>query len=206
MLRELLERTDLAVVLGLWSNPEPPTVLYEPFGGLFDLALPRDVPRILIELKVGADLGDNQRARQRERAGALLAQRVYILLGPSFFMALDEPDARNIGAPELAGAIRSLVGIEDTAVRELADAYVLRLEADAAGWGEHDARSTSGLDLFRLYAEMAARLAGHRPADQGHSPWRSRLDHQPECLDDQCDARLGRCQVLLGDGQRSDAL
>lgn len=157
VLRELLQRTDLAAVLGLWASPEPPTVMYEPFGGLFDLALPSDSPRILIELKVSADLGDNQRARQHERAVTLLAQRVYILLGPSYFMALDEPDARNIGAPDLAHAIRSLAGIEDITVRELAAAYVQRLEADAAGWGSmHEARSTSGLDLFRLYAEMAA--------------------------------------------------
>lgn len=157
VLKELFADTDLAVTLGLWNGHRRPTVPYEPFRGLFDLALTDDSPRVLIELKVGADLGGNQRRRQRERALELGAPRVYVLLGQSFFAAEEEPDARNIGVPELAAAIKASVADLTGAVGDLSRAYLQRLEADAARWGgDYDPRSNEGLDLFRLYAEMAA--------------------------------------------------
>ena len=159
VLRELLEHTSLATDLGLWGQPDPPAVLYEPFGGLFDLALALAdrTPRVLIELKVGADLGDRQRLRQRARATELATPRVYILLGPSFFMVSNEPDARNIGCPELATSIRRAVMALDGAIGEVGRAYADRLDVDAAAWtAEHDRRANSGIDLFRLYTEIAA--------------------------------------------------
>jgi len=157
VLRELLERTGLAAVLGLWDGDTPPRVWYEPFRGLFDLALANELPRVLIELKVGADLGDDQRRRQRERASELGCPRVYVLLGTAFFAALDEPDARNIGVPELAAAIRSSLDGQDGAVGDLGRAYLERLDADALAWqAAHDPTSRSGLDLFRLYVELAS--------------------------------------------------
>lgn len=156
VLRELLLETPLARALGLWDDGELATVLYEPFRGLFDLAL-GDPPRILIELKVGADLSDNQRGRQRLRAIELAVPRVYVLLGPSFFMALEEPDARNIGVPELAVAIRTATDGLSGAIGDLAAAYLTRLKADAGRWdAEHDPGASSGLDLFRIYRDMAA--------------------------------------------------
>lgn len=169
VLRELLAHTALARELGLWQQEVAPSVLYEPFNGLFDLALADAEPRVLIELKVGAELSDNQRGRQRARAAELAAQRVYVLMGPSFFMAQNEPEARNIGSPELAAAVRKAVGQlggtlgqpgplgELSALGDLGRTYADRLEMDAAAWaGEHDPRAQSGIDLFRLYSEMAA--------------------------------------------------
>lgn len=147
MLQELLERTSLATALGLWQGDTAPRVWYEPYRGLFDLALADAQPRVLIELKVGADVGEHQRRRQR----------VYVLLGTAFFAALDEPDARNIGAPELAAAIGTGLDGQDGAVGDLGRAYLERLEADALVWqSEHDPTSGSGLDLFRLYVAMAS--------------------------------------------------
>lgn len=80
-----------------------------------------------------------------------------MLLGQSFFAAEEEPDARNIGVPELAAAIKATVVALTGAVADLGGAYLQRLEADAARWsGDYDPRSNEGLDLFRFYAEMAA--------------------------------------------------
>jgi hypothetical protein len=157
VLRELLERTGLAAALGLWQGATAPRVWYEPYRGLFDLALADTLPRVLIELKVGADVGEHQRRRQRERAAVLACPRVYVLLGTAYFAALDEPDARNIGVPELAVAIRTSLPGNDGSVGDLGRAYLERLEADAVAWqAEHDPTSASGLDLFRLYVEMAS--------------------------------------------------
>jgi hypothetical protein len=157
ILRELLAQTQLATVLCLWSDPEPPVVMYEPFGGLFDLALAEGAPRILLEIKVGADLGYHQRDRQRAKGLELGVGRAYVLLGPSFFAGQDEADARNIGVPELAQAIEESLPPLETALGQLGSAYLRRLEVDVRSWtAEHDVRSTSGLDLFRLYAEMTA--------------------------------------------------
>jgi hypothetical protein len=157
VLRELFEGTRLAATLGLWQDDAAPRVWYEPYRGLFDLALANELPRVLIELKVAADLGAHQRRRQRERATELSCPRVYVLLGTAYFAALDEPDARNIGVPELAAAIRSSLDGQGGAVGDLGRAYLGRLEADAVAWqGEHDPTSESGLDLFRLYVDMAS--------------------------------------------------
>jgi hypothetical protein len=157
VLRELLERTSLATALGLWQGDTAPRVWYEPYRGLFDLALADELPTVLIELKVGADVGEHQRRRQRERASELGCPRVYFLLGTAFFAALDEPDARNIGVPELVAAIRSSLDGQEGAVGDLGRAYLERLDADALAWqAEHDPTSRSGLDLFRLYVEMAS--------------------------------------------------
>jgi len=157
VLRELLARTRLATVLGLWSDSEQPNVMYEPFGGLFDLALADGAPRVLMEIKVSADLGDHQRDRQRAKGLELGLSRAYILLGPSFFAGQDEVGARNIGIPELAKAIEESLPSPETPLGQLGLTYLRRLAADVRSWtAEHDARSTSGLDLFRLYAEMTA--------------------------------------------------
>jgi hypothetical protein len=157
VLRELFEGTGLAATLGLWQDDVAPRVWYEPYRGLFDLALANELPRVLIELKVAADLGALQRRRQRERAVELACPRVYVLLGTAYFAALDEPDARNIGVPELAAAIRTSLDGQGGAVGDLGRAYLGRLEADAVAWqAEHDPTSRSGLDLFRLYVEMVS--------------------------------------------------
>ncbi len=157
VLRELLRETAVGRALSLWSDEVAPTVLYEPFRGLFDLALADTEPRMLIELKVGAELGDQQRARQRVRATELGTPRAYVLLGQSFFMALEEPDARNIGTPELAVAIRTALDGVEGPIADLGSAYLARLEVDARRWDEgHESTASTGLDLFRLYRDMAA--------------------------------------------------
>jgi hypothetical protein len=157
VLRELLEGTGLAAVLGLWQGDTAPRIWYEPYRGLFDLAIGGESPEVLIELKVGADLGEHQRRRQRDRASELACPRVYVLLGTAYFAALDEQDARNIGVPELAAAITTSLDGQGGAVGDLGRAYLQRLEADAVAWqAEHDPTSGSGLNLFRLYVDMAA--------------------------------------------------
>lgn len=157
VLRDLLNQTTLAHALGLWDRPDPPVVRYEPFSGLFDLSLEDVATTTLIELKVGAEVGAYQRDRQRQLATRLSVPRVYLLLGPAFFMALTEPDARNIGTPELALAVRHSVADVEGAIGELGRAYADRLEADALAWtATHDPASTSGLDYMRIYREIAA--------------------------------------------------
>ena len=155
VLAELLRHTDLAARLGLWAGQDRPGVAVEPDDRIFDLALASGVrTAVFIELKFGAQSGQNQRERQQRWAEAAKADRVYILLGTSFFEIPHETGVRYVGVPQLLEAVASVEA--DGAVGELARAYAGRLGRDAVAWtGDHD-DDPGGVATLRLYTDIAA--------------------------------------------------
>jgi hypothetical protein len=112
ILQELLASTDLAQRLGIWEHAQPPTVVYEPRSGLFDLGLAQfaggsESPvEVYIELKVGSHLEPDQFERQREGAGNV--RRVYLLLGPTYFRWRHVGAAIFLRLDDFAAAINSV--------------------------------------------------------------------------------------------------
>jgi hypothetical protein len=161
VLAELFRRTDLANRLGLWSNDDRPEVAIEPGRGIFDLALFRDRAIVVaIELKFGAQSGQDQRDRQLKWAEDANARRAYILLGTSFFEIPRDDGVLYIGVPDLLTAMCSLAAEE--AVGELARAYASRLSQDASAWtGDHDPEAATGVAILRLYGEIGATWPVH---------------------------------------------
>ncbi|MBA3688387.1 MAG: hypothetical protein H0W81_06135 [Chloroflexi bacterium] len=155
ILAELFRHTELGTSLGLWTGDDLPSVVVEPSRGIFDLALNRGPNTVgFIELKFGAESGQNQRERQRAWAEAANAHRSYILLGTSYFEIPREASVRYIGVPELLTAITATTTVGD--VGELARAYVERLGRDARVWvGEHDPATANSVAILRLYQEIA---------------------------------------------------
>ena len=161
VLAELFRHTDLAKRLGLWGDDDRPDVAIEPGRGIFDLALFRgSAIAAAIELKFGAQSGQDQRDRQLKWAEDTHASRAYILLGTSFFEIPRDDGVLYIGVPDLLTAMRSLAAEE--AVGELARAYALRLSLDAAAWtGGHDPDAAGGVAILRLYNEIGATWPVH---------------------------------------------
>jgi hypothetical protein len=162
VLQELLALSDLGSRLGIWDQIQPPTVVYEPRRGLFDLGLAkfaRDVDgsvEVLIELKVASHLEPGQLERQRQGAGN--ARRVYLLLGPTYFRWRDLPDATVLGLSDVATAVTGVGAKYTGTTGELARAYGKRLSHEAARWSKplDPAGHWEALDYFRFYADIAA--------------------------------------------------
>jgi hypothetical protein len=163
VLQELLARTDLGSRLGIWDDDvQPPTVLYEPRRGLFDLGLAKfaggtESPvEVFIELKVGSHLEMGQVERQRE--GADGARRAYLLLGPTYFRWRDLTEATVLGLTEVASAVGSVGATYTGSIGELARVYGDRLGQEAQRWSQpmDPAVQWDALDHFRFYAEIAA--------------------------------------------------
>lgn len=162
VLQELLALSDLGFRLGIWDQTQPPTVVYEPRRGLFDLGLAKFAPGVdspveaLIELKVASHLEPGQLERQRE--GASNTHRVYLLLGSTYFRWRDLPDATVLGLTDVAAAVTA-VGAEYTGTTgELARVYGERLSQEATRWLQpmDPSGRWSDLDFFRFYAEIAS--------------------------------------------------
>ena len=175
VLAELLRDTDLGTRLGLWIGDDQPSVVVEPSRGIFDLALERGATTVVyVELKFGAESGQDQRERQRAWAQAANAGRSYILLGTSYFEIPREQGVRYIGVPELQTALAATTAGEE--VGELARAYLQRLERDAGAWaGEHDVATDNSVAILRLYQEIAAswpvEVRPYRATNRGGPDW-----------------------------------
>ncbi len=162
VLQELLASSDLASRLGIWDKIQPPTVVYEPRRGLFDLGLAEftsgvDSPvSVLIELKVGSHLEPGQLERQRHGAGNV--RRVYLLLGPTYFRWRNLSDGTVLGLTDVATAVASVGAAYTGSTGELARVYGARLSQEATQWLQPiDPRGRwTDLDFFRFYAEIAA--------------------------------------------------
>lgn len=162
VLQELFALTDLGSRLGIWDDVQPPTVLYEPRRGLFDLGLAKfaggsESPvEVFIELKVGSHLEIGQIERQRE--GADGARRAYLLLGPTYFRWRDLTEATVLGLTEVAAAVASVGTTFTGSTGELARVYGDRLGQEAQRWSQpmDPAVQWDALDHFRFYAEIAA--------------------------------------------------
>lgn len=176
ILKELFDQSNLGRELGIWSLDAPPDVLYEPFRGLFDLALRGDGPDVLIELKGATEVGEGQRSRQLAFAEAAGARRVYILLGVGYWAITREAGPTYIGLPDLAEAVRRTVPTLTGPLRELADAYLRRLEDSAATWTQNLGAEGGAITILRLYADIAAAW----PVEV--RPWRATNRSGPEWI------------------------
>ncbi len=157
VLRELLGSTDLATRLGLWSDPHPPQVMYQPLHGLFDLGLAEDDRvRVLIEIKASTGVAEGQRRRQQVAAEDLGVVRAYLLLGVGFWAAHQETGIPYIGAPGLHVAVESVAREADGAVGDLARTYARRLAREAAAWTRGLDQDEGATGLLRTYTDIAA--------------------------------------------------
>jgi hypothetical protein len=161
VLQELLALTDLGQRLGIWSHTQPPAVVSEPRRGLFDLGLAQfavGVERpieVYLELKVGSHLEADQFEQQLE--GAADVQRVYLLLGSTYFRWRHAGTATFIGVTELAAAITAIGAKYTGTPGEIARVYGARLSEEAERWSQtmDPTHTWDALDYFRFYAEVA---------------------------------------------------
>lgn len=157
ILHELFLESDLGRELGIWPGSARPSVLSEPFRGLFDLALSDEESKsVLVELKATTEVSEQQHRRQKAFAEEAKASRAYVLLGVGYWAIRRDLGATYIGLPQLAGAVKAVIDGLDGPILELASAYARRLERDVETWtGPLTSSPDGAINFLRLYAEIA---------------------------------------------------
>lgn len=152
----LLQNSDFNSALGLPTGGQC-TVLWEPDGGIFDLAVKSEDETTWIELKVDSDLGEVQVKRQFEHAKA--GRVIHALLGvsnvrsrPWLTKTLEEYGGTLFTAAEVSQALRHLANAAGTprGVQELARSYAAQLER-LTKRGEDFRTTDSWCSLHDLY-------------------------------------------------------